>query len=207
MFIVRLNGQDSWAKPIVARHIREVGSSRNSGLRKCKADRKLSNPSVRILLRENQFGRRTLEGVLRQIERWKEFLKSDFMLPVNQRTEIIQRIKQTELLVGNALIQVNSPRVGDWELRYEWIPTGRDESGNSVYIRPALRITARHRDTGEIRQASIPHEPSDASDLGANPFKTAFDELGLWEQLGKGSPRVATWFPPEGPRVGRCTLR
>jgi hypothetical protein len=130
-----------------------------------------------------------LEGVLRQIERWKKFLKTDFLLPANQRAEIIQRINQTQLLVGNALTQTNSRRVGDWELQYEWIPTGKDESGNSVYIRPALRITARHRATGETRQASIPHEPFDASDLGANPFQKAFEGLGLWEQLGKGSPR------------------
>jgi hypothetical protein len=92
-------------------------------------------------------------------------------------------------LVGNALIQANSPRVGDWEMRYQWIPTDTDESGTPAYIRPSLGITARHRDTGEIRYASIPHEPFDGSSLRANPFQTAFEELGLWEQLEKGSLR------------------
>jgi hypothetical protein len=74
-------------------------------------------------------------------------------------------------------------------MRYEWIPTGKDESGTLVYIRPALRITACQRDTGEIRRASIPHEPLDAPDLRANSFQRAFEELGLWEQLEKGSLR------------------
>ncbi len=86
-------------------------------------------------------------------------------------------------------MQANSPRIGDWCIWYEWIPTGKDESGNPVYIRPALRITARHRDTGEIRQTSIPYEPPDASDWGANPVITAFKELGLWDHAEKGSLR------------------
>lgn len=136
-----------------------------------------------------QFGRRTLAGVLRQIERWNELLKTDFVLPAGQRAEIIRTINQTELLVCNALIQANSSRVGDWELQYAWIPTGKDESGTATYIRPALGITARHGDTGEIRHASIPHESFDTSDLGANTIRKAFEELGLWEQLEKGSLR------------------
>jgi hypothetical protein len=136
-----------------------------------------------------QFGRRSLADVLRQIERWKEFLKTDFLLPASERAEVIKRINQTQLLTGNALIQANPPRIGNWEIRYEWIPTGKDESGNSQYVRPALGITARHRDSGEIRHSSIPHEPLDASGLGANPFQKAFKEVGLWEHLGKGSPR------------------
>jgi hypothetical protein len=136
-----------------------------------------------------QFGQRTLADVLRQIERWKGFLKTDFLLPASERAEVIRRINQTQLLARNALIQANSPRIGDWEMRYGWIPTGQDESGNSVYIRPALGITARHRETGEIRRTSIPHELADASDLEPSPIIRAFKELGLWEHAEKGSLR------------------
>ena len=136
-----------------------------------------------------RFGRRTLAEVLRQIERWKKFLKSDFLFLPSQRVEIIRMINETQLLACNALVQANLPRIGEWEMRYEWIPTGKDDAENPVYIRPALRITARHRGTGEIRQASIPHEPLDAPDLVANPFQRAFDEIGLWEKLEKGSLR------------------
>lgn len=135
-----------------------------------------------------QFGHRTLAEVLRQIERWKKFLKTDFVLSASQRTEVIRKINQTQFLVCLTLMQANSERVGDWELQFEWIPTGKDESGNSVYIRPALSITARHRDTGECRCASIPHEPFDDYELGKSPIQRAFEELGLWEQLRKGSP-------------------
>jgi|ERR1700722_2778390 len=136
-----------------------------------------------------QFGPRTLKGVLGQIGRWKDFLRTDFVLPASQRDEIIQKINQTEVSVCLALMQSNSKRVGDWEVQYGWIPTGKDEFGNPLYIRPALRITARHRHTGEIRHASVPHEPLDGSGLSVNHIQKAFEALGLWEQLRKGSPR------------------
>ncbi len=136
-----------------------------------------------------RFGRRTLEQTLRRIERWKKFLKTDFLLLPNQRAEVEEWIVQTETLVCNALVQANLPRVGDWELQYNWIPTGTDEAGTAVFIRPGLRITARHRQTGEVRKASIPSEALYPSGLGANPYQKAFEELGLWETLEKGSLR------------------
>jgi hypothetical protein len=77
----------------------------------------------------------------------------------------------------------------DWELRYHWIPTGTDEAGASVFIWPSLEITARHRQTGEVRKTSIPAQALYASNLGANPYQKAFEDLGLWEALEKGSLR------------------
>jgi hypothetical protein len=136
-----------------------------------------------------QFGRRSLGDVLRQIERWKDFLEIDFLLPARERAEVIRTINQTLLLTNNAMVQANLPRIGDWEIQYGFIPTGQDESGNPIYIRPALGITARHRDKDEIRHASIPYGPPNTCDLGANPFQKAFEELGLWGQVKKGSLR------------------
>jgi hypothetical protein len=136
-----------------------------------------------------QFDGRTLAGVLKQIERWKKFLNTDFLLPASEKTELISRINQTQLLVGNALIEANSPCVGDWDLKYEWIPTGTDEEGNPLYVWPNLRIKALHQKTGEIRHSSISYGAPDASDLGPNPFQRAFEELRLWDQLEKGSLR------------------
>ena len=136
-----------------------------------------------------RFERRSLEEALRQIERWKKFLKTDFLLLPNQRAEVERWIVQTEMLVCNALVQANLPRVGDWELQYHWMPTGTEEAGTPVFIRPGLVITARHRQTGEVRKASIPSEALYTSRLGANPFQKAFEELGLWETLEKGSLR------------------
>lgn len=136
-----------------------------------------------------RFGRRTLEEVLGRIERWKKFLKTDFLLLDNQRGEVEKWIVQTEVLVCNALAQANLPGVGVWELRYHWILTGTDETGTPVLIRPGLEITARHRQTGEVRKASIPSHALYTSDLGANPYQRAFEELGLWETLEKGSLR------------------
>jgi hypothetical protein len=136
-----------------------------------------------------RFGRRTLEEVLNQIERWKKFLKTDFLLLDNQRAEVEKWIVQTEVLVCNALVQANLPRVGDWELQYNWIPTGTDEAGTPVFIWPSLAVTARHRQTGEVRKASILSQALYASNLGANPYQKAFEELGLWKTLEKGSLR------------------
>lgn len=137
----------------------------------------------------DRFGRRTLEQALRQIERWKRFLKTDFLLLPNQRAEVEKWIVQTQMLVSNALVQANFPRVGDWELHYDWIPTGTDEAGSPEFIRPGLRITTRRRKPDEVRKALIPSEALYASSLGVNPFQKAFEELGLWEMLEKGSLR------------------
>jgi hypothetical protein len=136
-----------------------------------------------------QFDRRTLTQVLQQIERWKEFLKTDFIMSSSQRAEITKKIVIAQRLVGNAPIEANSPRVGDWEMEYSWITLGQDESGKPIGIRPALRIRARHCKTDEIRDASIPHELTDAASLGPNPFRKAFEELGLWGELKMGSLR------------------
>jgi hypothetical protein len=146
-----------------------------------------------------RFGRRTLEEVLNQIERWKKFLETDFLLLDNHRAEVEKWIVQTEVLVCNALVQANLPGVGDWELRYNWIPTGTDEAGTPVFIGPGLAITARHRRTGEVRKALIPSQALYASNLGANPFQKAFEELGLWEILKKGFAASPTDFCSKGP--------
>jgi hypothetical protein len=136
-----------------------------------------------------RFGRRTLEEVLNQIERWRKFLKTDFLLLDNHRAEVEKWIVQNEALVCNAPVQANLPGVGDWELRYNWIPTGTDEAGTPVFMWPGLAITARHRQTGEVRKTSILGQALYASNLGANPYQKAFEELGLWELLEKGSLR------------------
>jgi hypothetical protein len=136
-----------------------------------------------------QFDSRTLTQVLQQIERWKEFLNADFILSSRQRAEVTRKIVLAQRLVGNALIEANSPRIGDWKMEYSWIATGRDESGRPICIHPALGICARHCKTDEIRHASIPTELADATGLGPNPFQRAFEELGLWGQMKKGSLR------------------
>lgn len=161
------------------------------------------------LLFARRFGRRSLEDALRQIERWKKFLKTDFILLPEQRAEVERWIVQTETLVCNALIQVNLPRVGDWELQFSWIPTGTNEDGTKVYIMPGLKITARHRRTREIREASISSEALYAPGLRANPYQIAFEELGLWESLEKGSLRrylISDRKPPGWPLYTRIVV-
>ena len=91
-----------------------------------------------------QFGRRSLSQVLGQIERWKEFLKTDFLLSGRERADVIRSINQIQFSTCRALIETNSPRIGHWDMRYELIPSGKDEAGGPVYIWPALRITAQH---------------------------------------------------------------
>jgi hypothetical protein len=134
-----------------------------------------------------QFERRSLADTLKQIERWKKFLSIDFLLLSSQRTEVENWISQAENMVCNALAQANFPRAGDWELRYNWIPTSTERDGTPVFIRPGLEITAYHRKTCEMRKAFISGEALYASRLRANPFKTAYEELGVWKALEKGS--------------------
>jgi hypothetical protein len=136
----------------------------------------------------SRFEHRTLEQTLSQIERWKRFLKTDFLLLPSQREEVEKWIGQVETMACNALVQANLPGVGDWKLRYSWIPTGTNEAG-PVFVRPGLEITARHQQTGEARKASIPSEALYASGLRPNPFQKAFEDLGIWERLEKGSLR------------------
>jgi len=89
----------------------------------------------------------------------------------------------------NALVQANNPRVGDWQLKYEWIPTGSSDDGRLTYIRPGLKITAKHQQTGEVQSTSISGEALHCLQLCENPFEKAFKAIGIWEAMRKGSLR------------------
>jgi hypothetical protein len=132
------------------------------------------------------FGKRTIADVLDQIERWNSFLNKDFFLPKGQQAQIKDWIRQTENLVWQALVEINLPRVGDWDLTLQYDPTGRDDRGQPIYIFPSLRLRAFNRDTQEIRESIVSSEGKHSA-WPAIAYRKAFEELGLWHLLYKGS--------------------
>ena len=163
------------------------------------ADRKISYDIVKKIVTfeipqsayffVRQFDRRSIGEVLRHIERWRKFLGADFFLSGPERTDVIRTINGILLLTQNALLQANSPQIGDWEMQYQWLPSGTDDTGGPVYIWPAMKITARNRKVGQTLSALIPQPRFDGSRLMENSLQKAFEELGLWEQVEKGSLR------------------
>jgi hypothetical protein len=132
------------------------------------------------------FGKRKIVDVLDQIECWNSFLNKDFILPEDRQSQIKDWIRQTENLVWQALVEVNLPRVGDWDLALQYIPTARDDCGQPIYIFPALRLRAFNRNTKETRE-SIASPEGKHSARHAGGYRKAFEELGLWNLLYKGN--------------------
>jgi hypothetical protein len=132
-----------------------------------------------------RFEGRTILQVLQQIERWKAFLRKDFLLLTNQKAELEKWILGAETLVWQALIEANFPQVGPWKLELIPVPTGQGDSG-SVYIFPGLRIVALNVKTKETRQVLIPAvEFNDPTRCG-DAYRRAFKTLRIWDLLWKG---------------------
>jgi hypothetical protein len=132
-----------------------------------------------------QFERRTISQVFQQIERWKAFLSKDFLLLPNQRVELEKWIQGAEALAWQALIEANFPQVGPWELRFNFVPTGKGDSG-PVYSFPGQRITAFNRDSKEKRTVLIPGAEFNDPARHGNAYREAFKNLGIWNNLWKG---------------------
>jgi hypothetical protein len=135
---------------------------------------------------ERQFEGRTISQVLQQIERWKAFLRKDFLLLTNQKVELEKWILGAESLVWQALTEANFPQVGLWRLGLISVPTGQDDSG-SVHIFPGRRIVAFNVKTKETRQVLIPAEEFNDPARYGDAYRTAFKTLGIWDLLWKGS--------------------
>ncbi len=133
-----------------------------------------------------QFEGRTISQVLQKIERWKAFLRKDFLLLANQKAELERWISGAESLVWQALIEANFPKVGPWKLGLICVPTGQDDSG-SVYIFPGRRIVAFNVKTRETRQVLIPAEEFNDPARYGDAYRRAFKTLGIWDLLWKGS--------------------
>ncbi len=151
-----------------------------------------------ILFYTRQYGHRPIAQVLRQIEQWKNLLKKDLVLSEDQRKELERTILRAEAMVWNALIQANLPQVGPWAVHLGLVPTGQDGSGQPLYLFPPVRITAVNQETQEVRETIVPH--GDPNSSAGGTYRKAFQELGLYDLLGKGFPAqgLVTARNPQG---------
>ena len=135
------------------------------------------------------FKGRTIEQVLNQFEKWRNFLEKDFILSLSSevKAQLEQFVFGAEWMVWQALTEAN-PKAGPWDLCYRFLPTGKDENGRHVFIYPSIQLEAVHRETKETRTAQIPGgKPFRPSELSA-AFRKAFNDLGLWAYVWTGDP-------------------
>jgi hypothetical protein len=133
-----------------------------------------------------QFERRTISQVLEQVQRWKAFLSKDFLLLPVQKAELGRWILGAESLAWQALIQANFPQVGSWKLELIPVPTDQGDCG-SMYIFPGQRIVAFNVNTKETQEVLIPAEEFNDPARYGNAYRKAFETLGIWDLLWKGS--------------------
>jgi hypothetical protein len=145
-----------------------------------------SFPQARVLFVQ-QFGRRTIGQVLNQIDKTRQFLEGDLLLSADERNEIAKSVFGSELLAWQALLESNRPKIGPWSLSSVILATGRDSDQQPVYCRPALKLTAVHSETKETRSVVIPKKEFNDPARWPSAWKRAFEELGIWDLVFKGS--------------------
>ena len=132
-----------------------------------------------------QFEHRTIAEVVEQIERWRAFLSTDYLLLPNQKAELQKWIGSAEFLALQTVIEANFPQVGAWKLEVIPVPTGRGQSG-AVYSFAGQRITAFNHETNQTRTALIPGDELNDPARRGGAYKKALESLGIWDLLSKG---------------------
>jgi len=135
---------------------------------------------------ERHFGCHSAPQVLRQVKRWKQLLRNDFILPAKQKTEIDQTLSRTEMFAWRARIEASFPKLGPWHLSWMCLPTHEDPEPR--YIHPDIRIVAIHEKTHQTRVAIVPGGIEDAFSWGES-WRQAFADLGLLELVLKRQTR------------------
>lgn len=145
-----------------------------------------------------QFGKRTIEQVLSDIDQAKVFLAEDRILSAEARAECEKSIAIAEMIVWQAIREVNS-RVGPWTIHTGLVRIETFDGEEVLYDHTNLKIIAVHDETGEqriaiIQQSELKIPPE------ANAWKRAYQELGIWElvYLGPVYKRVLSQRDPQG---------
>src|SRR5713101_3936798 len=153
-----------------------------------------------LLLFAQRFGRRTITQVLAQIDRWKRFLENDTLFTDDEKDKVARLVQAVELVVCQALLDVNLLHIGHWMITGVLLPTGQGAQGQPEYFGPGLRLTAVHRKSKEERSAIISGE--ELNDLAKRwvAWKRAIEELGLWDLVARGlvHQRVVRAGRPQG---------
>jgi len=128
---------------------------------------------------QKQFGPHTPSQVLQKVDRWRRFLRGDFLLSGDLKQDLVKAIDGAEIFAWNALIEACFPGIGAWTLSRKPVPTSIDD-GRPRYIQPDTRITAVHEASGETRTAMIPGDKPLGPEWCAS-WNAAFETLGLLE--------------------------
>ena len=92
-----------------------------------------------------RFGRRTLEEVLNQMERWKKFLKTDFLLLDNQRAEVKLVVASAQDDNGRQLYLRN------WNHEFIDLPLVRSNEQNTPTLEPQEVSSILEKSAGRYR--------------------------------------------------------
>ncbi len=136
---------------------------------------------------EQQFRDSAPQQVLRQTERWRQLLATDFILPESQRKDIEKSISLAEMLAWNVLWDMSFPRLGPWNLFWTPLPTSF-RGRQPVFIFPSIEVVAIHQSTKEQRTAVIPGKKADGTS-SVPAWRTGFERLGLLELVLKQPSR------------------
>jgi hypothetical protein len=132
---------------------------------------------------EQQFRDSTPQQVVRQTEKWRQLLATDFILSEDQKEEIEKRISLAEMLAWNVLRDMSFPRLGAWLLSWIPLPTLLKDR-QAVYLYPDIEIVAIHETSKEKRTVVIPgKKPDGTSPLDA--WRRGFEKLGLLDLVLK----------------------
>jgi hypothetical protein len=128
-----------------------------------------------------EFRGRTINQVLRQIDKDRKFLAKDFILPAEEKLRFEKSFSIAEMLAWQAILEINCYQVGHWRIETVQLPTAWDEDGQPQYRNPNLKIIAVHIESEEERQAIIPGQ--ELADFGkrAQAWKHAYQQLGIWD--------------------------
>lgn len=135
---------------------------------------------------EQQFRDSTPQQVLRQTEKWRHLLATDFLLPENQRKDIEKSISLAEMLAWSVLRDMSFPRLGLWHLSCTRLPTSFQD-GQFRYINSNLELVAIHETTKEKLTTVIPCTKAGGT-ASADAWRTGFETLGLLKLVLKQRP-------------------
>jgi len=151
---------------------------------KIKALLNSSLPQSQVLFLQ-RFGPRTISSVLREIELWKQSLANHSLFADEERESIAKMLYGAEYCAWSALLALNLPNVGPWTVACVFLPTGKDSTNSSTYLRPGLEIRAVECKTHEERKTLIPGVELNDPALFGSAWKKAFEQLGISDLLRK----------------------
>lgn len=131
-----------------------------------------------------QFGKCTIQQVLRAIDRERTLFARDCILSAEARAECEKSIAIAEMFTWQAIRELNA-RVGPWIIHTGLVRIETFKGADLQHGHTNLKIIAVHDETSEQRIAIIQQTDLKLSSQG-KAWKRAYQELGIWELLYLG---------------------